>query len=71
MAGGRKARTGEEMMRSLAVAVFLAGEGLLRGSELPDITKVPEDLKVHGVSEAAPAAGLCGSAAGAGWRVRA
>ena len=46
------------MNTRLAAAVFLTGAGLLRAEELPDITTVPEDLKVPAISEAAPAAGL-------------
>lgn len=46
------------MNTRLATAVFLTGAFLLRADELTDITKVPEDLKVPPISEAAPAAGL-------------
>ena len=46
------------MNTGLAAAVFLTGAFLLRGGDLPDITTVPEDLKVPAISEAAPAAGL-------------
>ena len=55
------------MTRLLALAVLLAGAALLRADELPDITTVPEDLKVPAISEAAPAAGLRVRQTTAGW----
>src|SRR5437762_111368 len=50
----------------LAVA-FLLPCAVLLGEELPDITTVPEDLKVPAISEAAPAAGLRVRRTSAGW----
>ena len=51
----------------LVSAEFFAGAPLLRAGDLPDITTVPEDLKVPAISEAAPAAGLRVRQTGAGW----
>ncbi len=55
------------MKRWLSVAAFLTGAVLLRADELPDITTVPEDLKVPAISDAAPAAGLRVRQTTAGW----
>ena len=55
------------MNTGLAATVFLTGAFLLRGGELPDITTVPEDLKVPAISEAAPAAGLRVQQTARGW----
>ncbi len=46
------------MIRPFAFAALLASAFFLRAEGLPDITTVPEDLKVPAISEAAPAAGL-------------
>ena len=54
-------------MRWPAVTVLLAGAFLLRASELPDITTVPEDLKVPAISDAAPGGGLRVRQTAAGW----
>ncbi len=55
------------MTRWLALAVLLPGAFLLRAADLPDITTVPEDLKVPAISDAAPAAGLRVRQTSAGW----
>ena len=55
------------MNTGLAAAVFLTSAFLLRGGELPDITTVPEDLKVPAISDAAPAAGLRVKQTARGW----
>jgi predicted esterase len=55
------------MIRGLAVNVLLSCACLLRAEELPDITTVPEDLKIPAISEAAPAAGLRVRQTTGGW----
>ena len=51
----------------LAFALLLTGALFLRADEMPDITTVPEDLKVPAISEVAPAAGLRVPRTSAGW----
>lgn len=59
------------MNTGLAIAVFLTGAFLLHAAELPDITTVPEHLKVPAISEAAPAAGLRVRRTTRGWETTA
>ncbi|MEO6740937.1 MAG: hypothetical protein ABIP20_11840 [Chthoniobacteraceae bacterium] len=51
----------------LAFALLLTGALFLRAAEMPDITTVPEDLKVPVISEGAPAAGLRVLRTSVGW----
>lgn len=55
------------MTRWLALAFLLPCALVLRAADLPDITTVPEDLKVPAISETAPAAGLRVRQTSAGW----
>lgn len=59
------------MNRKLTALIFfcaaLVDPFSVRAEELPDITTVPEDLKVPTISEAAPAAGLRMRRTSAGW----
>ena len=52
----------------LVSAALFAGTPLLRAGDLPDITTVPEDLKVPAISEGAPAAGLRVVQTSADWK---